>query len=144
MSDRQVVLLCGPPGAGKSSMARRSGLTVYDRDDAKWRSEREFRSAIAALRVEADARVVVIRSGASSSARGKAARLIGATQVFLLMVSRSELLDRIRVRGRDDANLGHVMVDGWFSRFDRRDKVLEFPGWVDSPEKMLGVTSYDW
>ena len=66
---RLVVLLFGPAGAGKTTAARSSGLTVFDRDDEKWSGERQFTQALRRLALDPSARAVVIRSGATSSAR---------------------------------------------------------------------------
>jgi len=65
---REVVLICGPPGAGKSTYARSTGLKVYDRDDPQWTSERQFRQALERLRRDPSAQAAVIRSGATRSA----------------------------------------------------------------------------
>ena len=49
MTMRRVVLICGPPGAGKTTLAKTLDLTVYDIDDPDWISEAQFRRAIASL-----------------------------------------------------------------------------------------------
>ncbi|BDZ40810.1 hypothetical protein GCM10025865_01090 [Paraoerskovia sediminicola] len=128
-TDRAVIILCGPPGAGKTTAARASGLPVFDRDDPQWQGEAHFRAALAQLGRTKDARAVVIRSGATSSARAQAASLVGATAVYLLTATRAELRRRIADRGRPDTAGAIRGVDSWLKQHDRSDGVPEFPGW---------------
>jgi hypothetical protein len=126
---RAVVLLCGPPGAGKSTIAAESGLDVYDSDDPRWESERHFRATAALLRTNPDARAVVIRSGATSSARRKAAALIGATHTYLVDPGQAEAMHRVKARHRDGWRRECQGVLRWYTTHDRDDGVRPFPGW---------------
>jgi 5-methylcytosine-specific restriction endonuclease McrA len=126
---RLVVLLCGPAGAGKTTAARHSGLTVYDRDDPQWTGERHFLAALRRLGRTPTARAVVIRAGASSSARAKAAALVQATHVYLLTAPPDELGRRIAHRGRADAQQGLASIRTWHAQHDQDDGVRAFPGW---------------
>lgn len=126
---RLVVVLCGPAGAGKTTAARLSGLEVFDRDDPEWRTEKQFTTRLADLARDPNAQAVVIRSGATSSARAKAARLVGATHVFVLLEDPKELTRRVRERNRADKVQGMTSIKGWFEKFDRLDNVPDFPGW---------------
>lgn len=143
---RKVVLLCGPPGAGKTTIAHGSGLPVFDRDDAHWTSEAQFREALAALGQQRGARAVVIRSGASSTSRRATTDLIRATHAYLVTAPADELGRRVRARGRDDLVPTLMGIDRWWSRHDRDDGVLDFPGWaaIDLDRTDPGVTSTDW
>lgn len=143
MSGRIVVLLCGPAGAGKSTAARESGLTVFDRDDEQWTSEQQFTTALARLADDDHARAVVIRSGSSSSARARTAKLVAATHTFVIRAERDELVRRIRQRARGDEQQTIASLDRWFDRFDDDDHVRPFDGWrsVFEPTSTLGVTS---
>lgn len=127
--NRLVVVLCGPAGAGKTTAARSSGLDVYDRDDPEWSGERQFTARLAELATDPRVRAVVIRSGATSSARAKAAKLTGATHVFLMTEPLSELERRVRERNRADKVAGLTSLRSWFERHDRADGVRDFPGW---------------
>lgn len=127
--DRLVVILCGPPGAGKTTAATESGLTVYDRDDPQWTSEKQFTTALGKLADDETARAVVIRSGASSSARDKARKLTGATHVYLITSDQRELGRRVAHRNRSDKIRGLAGIKTWFIDHDREDNTLDFPGW---------------
>lgn len=126
---RLVVLLFGPAGAGKTTAARASGLTVFDRDDEQWSGERQFTQALARLAESPSARAVVIRSGATSSARAKARRMVGATHSFLVLEDEKECIKRVQRRGRADKRFGVASVGKWFASFDRVDGTPDFMGW---------------
>ena len=102
---RRVVLIFGPAGAGKTTLAHAiaeaEGLTVYDRDDPKWSGEREFRKALERVGRNRRARAVIIRSGASRSARGKSIALVDPTEVRLIATPLPECIRNVRSRGRN-------------------------------------------
>jgi hypothetical protein len=119
---------------------------VYDRDDHCWTSESDFIQAIASLALNPEARAVVIRSGASSTARAKAIELTNATHAYLITADSRELGRRVATRGRSDKIRTLAGIKTWFGDHDRDDHIEDFPGWGCLGESALPkrTKSRDW
>lgn len=133
---RRVVLVCGPPGAGKTTLARSLGLDVYDIDDERWgNSERMFRQHIARLSRDLNAQAVVIRSGSTRTARAHNVSLIGATETTVVDTPEAECIRRVidRNRPRPPMRVQIAAIKTWWSKYE--------PGTsTDTPN----VTIRDW
>lgn len=118
---RRVVLVCGPPGAGKTTLAKSLGLTVYDIDDPQWdNNETRFKAALEHLNRDLDAQAVVIRSGATRTARAKAAALIGATETTVVTTPEAECIKRVvaRNRPRPPLKVQIAAVKTWWTKYE--------------------------
>lgn len=123
--ERTVLLVCGPPGAGKTTTARdlaaSLGLTVYDLDDPHWhQSEAMFRAGIRHLRYDPEARAVVIRAGAHLDARRTWARTIGATNTHTMATSYDLCRSRILTRNRTRPPIAHQLaaLAQWWATYE--------------------------
>jgi 5-methylcytosine-specific restriction endonuclease McrA len=127
---RLVVVLFGPPGAGKTTIARQSGLTVYDRDDPQWKpyGEAHFRRGIARIADDPYAGAVVIRSGSTSSARRRTIGEITATHAYLILTDPAVCHQRVGHRRRSDHQTSQAAIDTWYAKYDHADGLPQWPG----------------
>jgi hypothetical protein len=125
---RLVIILCGPPGAGKTTIAHaQHQLAIYDSDDPQWTSQAAFTQAMRDIAADSTARAVIIRAGANTSARIRARRTARATRTYMVAPTAIECHQRVTARG--DAKSSHQAIDLWFQRYDDLDHVPPFPGW---------------
>jgi ATPase family associated with various cellular activities (AAA) len=144
MAERTVVLLCGPPGGGKTTQAHKlateQGLEVFDFDDSQWgESQKNFNAALRRIGSDPAARAVVIRTGATLSARQKAATAVQATKVEVLAVDAETCRKRIVERKRERPSLRTQIaaVAFWWRSYEPGPVFLGLPIADRAPRQFL-------
>lgn len=116
MVTRRVVILLGPPGAGKTTRAATYGLDVYDRDDPQWHdSEALFRAELRRLARDPHAQAVVIRTGTTRAAQQAAIDMCRATEVEVIATPPDVCARRVRARARGDVAAQLAGIERWWA-----------------------------
>ncbi len=137
---RLVVVIFGPSGAGKTTIARTLPLQIFDRDDPQWfgKGEKVFREEIRKLAHNPQAQAVVIRAGATSSARHTSLVDVGATHAFLVLPSKDVCHHQAGHRRRQDVRTSHASIETYYAKFDHDDGLPMWPGsWERAKDVLL-------
>lgn len=141
--ERNVLLICGPAGAGKTTLARSTGLTVFDLDDPHWDgSEALFRQAIGQLAKDPNAQAAVIRLAPTLSSRQAAANMCGASSVTVIETDLETCIQRIKDRGRTPIKEQIAAAQGWWAKYEAGSIGLPTLDGVAGPRSF--VTSRAW
>jgi GTPase SAR1 family protein len=126
---RNVTLICGPPGSGKTTLAMTLHPQTLDIGDMPAGTPRERMKAYgrAAYRIGRDqsANVAVVRCAASETERARQQELTRPARTIILLTDADTCRQRITQRNRtegDDEGRGLVSqagaVDDWWSKWD--------------------------
>ena len=113
--DRDVVLIVGPPGGGKSTKAAElAGLGYRHLEREMFQSDREFRSAAVAASRRNGARVAVVRCCFDPNERTDWATMLGTTRIVVCDPGESEAKRRVAARRRPTWRGEIKAVSRWY------------------------------
>lgn len=128
---RRVVLIVGPPGAGKSTLAGElAGTEGLRHLESEMFPDGGFTAAARRLRDDPAARAAVVRCCPTLEEQARWEAMIGATETVVLDVEPDECARRIHARGRDR----------W------RGEVMAAKAWRESRARAVAgrMTARDW